>query len=47
MKQVEGVGKTAIKVSGSTGEVTVSFDDRKTDLQLIKTAISDFGLGVE
>jgi copper chaperone CopZ len=47
LKQVEGVGKTAIEVSGSTGEVTVSFDDRKTDLQVIKTAISDFGLGDE
>ncbi|WP_440614824.1 mercury resistance system substrate-binding protein MerP [Bacillus subtilis] len=47
LKQVEGVGKTAIKVSGSKGEVTVSFDDKKTDLQAIKTAVSDFGLGVE
>nr|CAA70223.1 transport protein [Bacillus cereus] len=47
LKQVEGVGKTAIEVSGSKGEVTVSFDDRKTDLQAIKTAISDFGLRVE
>ncbi|MBK0295883.1 mercury resistance system substrate-binding protein MerP [Bacillus sp. S34] len=47
LKQVAGVGKTAIKVSGSTGKVTVSFDDKKTDLQAIKTAVSDFGLGVE
>jgi len=43
LNQVEGVGKTAIKVSGSTGKVTVSFNDNKTDLQ----AISDFGLIVE
>jgi len=47
VSQVEGVGKTAIEVSGSTGEVTVFFDDKKTDLQAIKTAVSDFGLGVE
>lgn len=47
LKQVDGVSKTAIKVSGSKGEVTVTFDDKKTDLQAIKTAVSDFGLGVE
>lgn len=47
VKQVEGVGKTAIKISGSTGEVTVSFDDTKTDLNAIKTAVSDIGLPVE
>ncbi|MBF8119116.1 mercury resistance system substrate-binding protein MerP [Bacillus cereus] len=47
LKQVEGVGKTSIEVSGSTGKVTVSFDDKKTDLQAIRTAVSDFGLGVE
>ncbi|MBG9542136.1 transporter [Cytobacillus firmus] len=47
MEQVEGVGKSTIKVSGSTAEVTVSFDDKKTDLQAIKTAVSDFGLGIE
>ena len=43
VKQVEGVGKTAIKVSGGTGKVTVFFDDEKTDIQ----AILDFALGVE
>ncbi|EKM0839613.1 transporter, partial [Listeria innocua] len=47
LEQVDGVSKTAIKVSGSKGEVTVSFDDKKTDLQAIKTAVSNFGLGVE
>ncbi|WP_431810783.1 hypothetical protein [Lysinibacillus capsici] len=39
--------KTAIKINGSMGEVTVSFDDKKTDIQAIKTAVSDFGLEVE
>ncbi|MGE6716463.1 mercury resistance system substrate-binding protein MerP [Peribacillus frigoritolerans] len=47
LAQVEGVGKTSIKVGGSKGEVTVSFDDKKTDLNAIKTAVSDFGLPVE
>lgn len=47
LDQVNGVGKTAIKVNGSMGEVTVSLDDKKTDLQAIKTVVSDFGLGVE
>ncbi|MEK4012801.1 mercury resistance system substrate-binding protein MerP [Peribacillus sp. FSL M8-0224] len=47
LKQVDGVSKTAIKVNGSMSEVTVSFDDKKTDLQAIKTAVLDFGLGVE
>lgn len=47
LEQIDGVSKTTINVSGSTGEVTVSFDDKKTDLQAIKMAVSDFGLGVE
>ncbi|CAI9394913.1 mercury resistance system substrate-binding protein MerP [Priestia flexa] len=47
LEEIDGVSKTAIKVSGSKGEVTVSFNDKKTDLQAIKTAVSDFGLGVE
>lgn len=47
LKQVDGVGKTTIKVSGSKGEVTVAFDDKKTDLQTIKMSVSEFGLGVE
>lgn len=47
LKQVDGVGKTAIKVSGSKGKVTVSYDDKKTDLKSIKLAVSDLGLGVE
>lgn len=47
LAQVDGVSKTAIKVSGSKGEVTVAFDDKKTDLQTIKMSVSDFGLGVE
>lgn len=42
--QVEGAGKTAIKVNGSTAEVTVSFDDTKTNLDAIKTEVSDLGL---
>lgn len=45
--QVEGAGKTAIKVNGSTAEVTVSFDDTKTNLDAIKTEVSDLGLPVE
>jgi copper chaperone CopZ len=47
LAQVDGVDKTAIKVSGSKGEVTVNFNDKKTDLQTIKMSVSDFGLGVE
>lgn len=45
--QVEGAGKTAIKVTGSTAEVTVAFDDTKTNLDAIKTAVSELGLPVE
>ncbi|MFP5109660.1 mercury resistance system substrate-binding protein MerP [Neobacillus sp. C211] len=47
LKRVKGVGKSAIKVSGSEAEVTVSYDDKKTDLNSIKTAVSNFGLPVE
>ena len=47
LERVEGVGKTAIKVNGGKGEVTVSFDNKKTDLQAIKMAVSDFRLLVE
>lgn len=45
--QVEGAGKTSIKVNGSTAEVTVSFDDTKTNLDAIKTEVSNLGLPVE
>ncbi|MBH0158584.1 mercury resistance system substrate-binding protein MerP [Fictibacillus sp. 5RED26] len=45
--QVEGAGKTAVKVNGRTAKVTVSFDDTKTNLDAIKTAVSDLGLPVE
>ncbi|UYG98163.1 mercury resistance system substrate-binding protein MerP [Cytobacillus firmus] len=47
LKQVDGVSKTAIKVNGKTGEVTVSYDDKKTDLKSIKIAVANFGIGVE
>ncbi|OLN22280.1 transporter [Domibacillus antri] len=47
LKQVEGVGEAVIQVSGSKGKVTVSYDNKRTDLQAIKTAVSDFGLRVE
>lgn len=47
LKQVDGVNRTVIKVSGSTGEVTVYFDAKKTDLQEIKTTVLDFGLRVD
>ncbi|KAB7664150.1 mercury resistance system substrate-binding protein MerP [Bacillus sp. B1-b2] len=45
--QVDGAGTTAVKVNGSTAEVTVSFDETKTNLDAIKTAVSDLGLPVE
>ncbi|MFP5116094.1 mercury resistance system substrate-binding protein MerP [Bacillaceae bacterium C204] len=47
LNRVKGVGKTDIKVSDGKAEVTVSYDDKKTDLNSIKTAVSDFGLPVE
>nr|CAA71037.1 transport protein [Lysinibacillus macroides] len=45
--EVKGAGKTVIKINGSTAEVTVSFDDSKTNLDAVKTAVSDLGLPVE
>ncbi|MEK3992883.1 MULTISPECIES: mercury resistance system substrate-binding protein MerP [Robertmurraya] len=45
--QVDGAGTTAVKVNGSTAEVTVSFDETKTNLDAIKTAVLDLGLPVE
>lgn len=45
--EVEGAGKTDVKVNGSTAEVTVTFDETKTSLDAIKTAVADLGLPVE
>lgn len=45
--EVEGAGKTDIQVDGSTAEVTVTFDEAKTSLNTIKTAVADIGLPVE
>ncbi|MCF8890671.1 mercury resistance system substrate-binding protein MerP [Priestia megaterium] len=45
--QVDGAGTTAVKVNGSTAKVTVSFDETKTSLDAIKTAVSDLGLPVK
>lgn len=47
MERVGGVKHVTIETKGSTGKVTVSFDQSKTDLQTIEKAVSDLGYGVK
>lgn len=47
MERVEGVKNVTIETKGSTGKVTVSYDDAKTDLTTIQKVVSDLGYGVK
>nr|WP_269808315.1 mercury resistance system substrate-binding protein MerP [Bacillus pretiosus] len=47
IEQVDGVGRVTIESNGSTGKVTVSFDNTKTDENAIQKAVSDLGFGVQ
>lgn len=44
LKAIAGVD--AVKVSLSTGEATVRYDERATSLDLLKSAVKDAGYGV-
>lgn len=47
IKKVDGVKEVTIETKGTEGEVTVSFDDAKTDINRIQKAVSDLGYGVK
>ncbi|CDN41317.1 MULTISPECIES: heavy-metal-associated domain-containing protein [Paenibacillus] len=44
--KVNGVSKVEIEPKGSTGKVTVSFDDLKTDVKLIQSSVTKYGFDV-
>ncbi|MDN8593157.1 mercury resistance system substrate-binding protein MerP [Paenibacillus sp. 11B] len=46
ISKVDGVSKVDIEPMGSKGKVTVSFDDKKTDLKQIQTSVTKYGFGV-
>ncbi|MFC4766581.1 mercury resistance system substrate-binding protein MerP [Effusibacillus consociatus] len=46
ISEVTGVIKVDVEPKGSTGKVTVSFDDKKTDVKQIKTSITKYGFGI-
>ncbi|WP_083390581.1 cation transporter [Cytobacillus oceanisediminis] len=47
IKKVDGVKEVTIETKGTEGDVTVSFDDAKTDINRIQKAVSDLGYGVK
>jgi copper chaperone CopZ len=46
ISKVNGVSKVDIEPMGSKGRVTVSFDDKKTDVKQIQTSVTKYGFGV-
>lgn len=47
IKKVDGVKEVTIETKGTEGEVTVAFDDTKTDVNTIQKAVSDLGYGIK
>jgi copper chaperone CopZ len=46
ISKVNGVSKVDIEPMGNKGKVTVSFDDKRTDLKQIQTSVTKYGFGV-